>query len=140
MSNAHRFFWLAQQAFGGLLYFWQITLVLVILAGIASSYNFPFTPSRFCKKHLLVFSPFLSSVLILLVGVFMAHRGSPQNAPKLPGTLLSIFFLLQFPVGAAVIYRLKDYRWFAASIFLLALWVCMMCSFMAGMSVSNDWI
>ncbi len=139
MNKVQQFFWLAQQAFEGLLFLWQITLVLIVLIGVAASYNFPFTSSRFERKHLLVFSPLLLSIATLLIGSLFAHHSSGR-ASQFSAILVETLFWLHLPLGAFIIYNLKGFRWFAMSVILFEVWVGVACAFIAGMSVTGKWL
>ena len=139
MNKLQQFIWLAQQAFEGLLFLWQITLVLVVLVGVASSYNFPFTTSRFERKYLLVFSPLLFSIVILSIGSFFEHQ-SAGRASQFPAVLVEILFWLHLLLGAFIIYKLKGFRWFAASVILFEIWVGLACAFIVEMSVTGKWL
>jgi hypothetical protein len=135
----HYFFWLASQVYDGLLYGWPITLTLLVFVGITCSYNFPFKPSLFRPRYLLVFSPMLLSIGLLAWGTLMAHHGNTK-ALAWPSDVVGLLSLLHILVALLAMRLLKGYRWFAASVLLFELWVGFFCNLMAAMAVSNVWL
>jgi len=139
INSVHYFLWLTSQVINGLLYGWPITLILLVFIGVASSYQFPFKPSRFSVKYLLVFLPLLLSLVLLVWGALMAHHGNGK-APAWPANVVGLLSLLHILAVALVMRLMKGYRWFAASVLLFELWIAFFCNLIAAMSVSNVWM
>src|SRR6266478_506767 len=132
----HYFFWLTSQVFEGLLYGWPVTLILLLLIGIAGGYSFLFKGSRFRKAHLLMLTPLLLSLLVLAWGTIMAHHGTTKG-PAWSSNVLGALSLLHLPIALGIIYLMRGLRWFAASVLLFELWLAFFCNLIAAMSVSN---
>ena len=139
MNVAHNYLWLAKMVLEGLLFLWPITVTLLLFMSFTSYFRFPFTPSNFRRKNLFVFSPFLLSILLLLIGTLAAAVGPTADVSKSAEILIGILFWLHIPVSLIVVYNLKGYRWFAASVVLFAFWIGISCSFIAGMAVTDKW-
>ena len=140
MREIHNFFWLAEQTLQVLLFLWPVSCGLLVFITITSVRRFPFTPSEFRTKYLTVFSPFILSILLLVVGDLLAYNRETYEAPMLGVILTNFVFWLHVPVSFAVIYSLKGHRWFAASVELLAFWTGMAAVFIAGMAVTGKWL
>lgn len=139
MNHIVTVFWLAEESWGTLWHFWPITLPLVAAVGVAAFFNFPFTRSRFRPRHLLMFLPLAVSLLILVWGSIM--RADQQSlAPDWPRHVIMGLLITQFLAGIGVVCALKGYRWFSAAAVLLQQWFGAACAFVAGMSVTGDWL
>ncbi len=139
MGLFHRLFWLADQAFGWLTYFWPITLPLLLLLILAAAANWPFTSLRFRPAYLLILSPLVISLLVLLCGAIFEHNSNaPIGIPAWPGCLIYGLFIGQLALAIAIIIRLRGLRFFAIAIMLWQLWITVACGLVAGIAVSGD--
>jgi hypothetical protein len=128
--------WLAEQAISALLYFWPVTLVLAVAFAIALALKSPFTISgSFRRRHLSVFLPLLVTLLILIWGTVM-H----DSQTSWPDYIVDALVITQFSVGIWVIWFMKGYRWFSVFAVALQQWLGLACAFVAGMSVTGDWL
>jgi hypothetical protein len=135
--------WLAEQAFSALCYFWPVTLALLIPFVIALALKSPFVGprSKFSRRHLLVFLPMTVTLLILVLGAVMEHPGdSPNLAPNWPGYVVQALFFAQMATSIWVVWQMKGYRLFSIFTVMLELWLALACTFIAGMSVTGDWL
>jgi len=76
------------------------------------------------------------------VGVlFPAHSSWPHPQPNAVGIRwLDVLFYLSVTTGCLWVYKMNGVRWFAASL-VAALELIISCAgFIAGMSVSGDWL
>jgi hypothetical protein len=135
--------WLAEQAMGTLFYFWPVTLALV--AGFVRTLGVrsPFLGSRsqFRRRHLVVLAPLAVTLLILVWGAAMEYPTTSQAlAPNWPRYVVLALLIFQLLVGIWVVWAMKGYRWFSAFTVALEQWFGLACAFVAGMSVTGDWL
>ena len=133
--------WLAEQAFSALRYYWPVTVVL--MAGVVTTLalKFPLLNSQFRSRHLLIFSPLAVTLLILLWGSVMEYSNSSQSlAPAWPSCVVLALLIVQALVSIWVVWAMKGYRWFSAFTVALEQWFALACAFVAGMSVTGDWL
>lgn len=133
-------FWLAVQSWSALRYYWPITLALVVALVAVSTFNFPFSRSRFRRQHLLVFVPLGVSLLILIWGSVMRHSDQQSLAPVWPSRVVFGLLIAQLLAATGVVCAMKGYRWFSAAAVLFEQWVGAAFAFVAGMSVTGDWL
>ena len=121
-------------------------LITLILSGnLAASLilKWPFRHDRWKKDYWLVLANFLSIPATLASAVLWrvepdpAHRGNPHMSAVWTVNGISIAAVV---LGTYFVYRMKNVRWFAASITLLALWMLFWAGFIAGMALSGDWL
>jgi hypothetical protein len=135
--------WLAQQAFNVLCYFWPVTLALIIPFVITLAFRSPFVGpgSKFSRRHLSVFLPMTATLLILFWGAVMKHPGdSPNLGPSWPGYIVQALFFVQLAASIWAVWLMKGYRLFSIFTVVLELWFALACAFIAGMSVTRDWL
>lgn len=83
--------------------------------------------------------PGLLAACILFCGtIFAANRFDPRS--DLPLRLTGALFLLEFPLSAWLIYRLKAVRWIALLLILPQIWYAAWAYFVTTMSISGVWI
>ena len=124
-----------------MLYCWPVTLPLVIGFCVVNFLNSPFRNSPFTKNHLLVFVPLIIPLLILLWAIIMHHPIHSQGlAPAWPTYVVFALLIIQLIVSIGIIYLMKGYRWFSIFAALLEFWFGLICGFIAGMSVTGDWL
>jgi hypothetical protein len=135
--------WLARQAISALLYFWPVTLTLAAAFILTLALRSPLvgSESQLRRRHLLLLSPLAVTLLILCWGAAMQHPSTSQTlAPSWPSHVVLALLVLQFLVSIWVVWAMKDYRWFSASTVALEQWFGLACAFVAGMSVTGDWL
>jgi hypothetical protein len=138
MNHIIYIFWLAEEPWSAIRYYWPVTLALVAAVVVASIFNFPFLRSRFRRRHLLVFLPLGVSLLVLVWGSLMRHTDQHSLAPDWPSRVVEGLLIAQLLTEIGVVYVLKGYRWFSAAAVLLEQWVGVAFAFVAGMSVTGD--
>ncbi len=79
---------------------------------------------------------------VVAVGaLFPAHRAYGVPSPNSIGNwACDILGILSLVTGAVWVYRMKGFRWFAASLVLSIEMVLAGAFFIAGMAVSGDWL
>ena len=133
--------WLAEQASGALLYYWGITLFLAAGLVVSLIIQAPLARGNRRLGHLAIFVPSVITILILSFGALMAHpTDSPQFAPTWPKYVVLALLVCQFLACIAVVVTMNGYRIFAAFLVGVQLWYGLACAFVAGMSVSGDWL
>src|ERR1700678_479986 len=96
---------------------------------------------KFQRRHFSVFSPFLETLLIIILGSVIAHSSNSQReARSWPSYRIDALLLIQLPVSIWVVWLMKGYRWFSVFTVGLEQWFCLACAFVAGMSVTGDWL
>ncbi len=89
----------------------------------------------------MIFSPLAVTLLILLWGAVMEHPGTSQSlAPTWPSYVVLALLIVQALVSIWVVWAMKGYRWFSAFTVALEQWFALACAFVAGMSVTGDWL
>ena len=90
----------------------------------------------------VVFSQLIFFPVVIVIGVLfrVVDPGPPYHANVMGERLLDLCFLLSLATGCFWIYRMKRLRWLAASLVLLQEIPLLCAAFIAGMSVSGDWI
>jgi hypothetical protein len=90
---------------------------------------------------LLIFLPLVFALLTLVWGTIMQHPSdSPNLAPGWPGHVLQALFIAQLAASIWVVWLMKGYRLFSIFAVMLELWFALGCAFVAGMSVTGDWL
>jgi hypothetical protein len=126
------FLWLASHSLEGPIYAWRFTLILLLLIAIAGGRSFLYERVRFQKDYLLLLSPFLVTLLVLVWGTIMAHPR--MHRPEWSYYVLYLLSLLHLPLAVLLIYRMRDVRWFAASVLAFELWIGFCCVAMVLLS------
>lgn len=140
MSHITYILWLAEESISALRYYWPITLALVAAVVVAAIFNFPFRPSRFHRRQLLVLLPLGVSVLILVWGSLMRYTDGQSLAPDWRQRVIDGVLIVQFLTAIGVVCALKGYRCFSAAAVLLELWVGWAFAIIATMSVTGNWL
>jgi hypothetical protein len=116
-----------------------VCLVNTILAFLVQR---PFRSGVWRSSYWLIFTQFLFFPALLAVGAgFPAVTGSARlQENQLGRYLLDALFLLSLLTGALWLYRMKGLRWLSASLLVLQQVFVIGAGFIAGMSVSGDWL
>lgn len=122
----------------------MLFVTLILLGNLAASVvlKWPFRSSRWKKEYWLVFTNFLSIPAILAIAVIWAVDTSHvPRGPHIPvAWTVNGIFIISILFGIYSIYRMKNVRWLASSLVLIALWVLLWAGFIATMALSGDWI
>jgi len=133
--------WLSWQAASGLLYFWPVTLVLagvVVAVGVRSAKRQDLTVR--CLVWSIV--PGLVPLVLLVWGTLFERADSGRAFGDLGwrSNAVTVLLVAIVPLVAFVVWRVKQCRWFATACGALAAWSSVWAAFVAGMSVTGDWI
>jgi hypothetical protein len=133
MNHASYFFWLAGQAFGGVIYFWPVSLVLS--AALIASMAMDVKRGRMKANRRIAWlaMPMLGTILMLVVGVVFEKR---EAMAFLPYVVLAIVFAL----CVWTVYKSRGFRITAAAVSLQILWLSLWCGFVTVMSITGDWL
>jgi hypothetical protein len=140
MSKPRYFFWLAEQAFSGLLFAWPITVILLAL--VAATFI------AAIGKHRLAVSnaawsllPIVVPLTLLAWGVVFKQTGLDANL-NLTWQAKAVYVLLvgQIPVAVLAIWRAVNARLLAAATAAFISHYSVWAAFVAGMSVTDDWL
>jgi len=118
-----------------------VTCAILVSLPIAALASFS-GPSAFSGRKNLYLLPFVLLVgfpLSLAIAVVFAAP-SPTSPSHAGSFLLNALELLALLFGIYCVYRAKGVRWFAAAIVVATLWLLLVAGFIAGMSVSGDWL
>ena len=133
MKTAQEAYWLAGQAFNGLTYIWQVSIVLLAAFLACVAYDIKQHKLTINIKLLYLPLPLLGSVVILLSGA--TFRGTQQYE-----ILTLIGFAISIGLSATSIAVLRKAWRTAAAVGVLSCWYSFWCSFVAAMSISGDWL
>jgi hypothetical protein len=129
--------WLGQQAFGGLLYGWPITVALALAIAVAGVWQL-----RRCRSFLqllVLIVPLTFPLLFLIWGTIMRVPAG-SSPPSWPQTVLLLLFIAQLGIGVASVFFTAGARWFAAFIVAFSLWCGYWCALLGVMSVGGVWL
>ena len=140
MNQTQYFLWLAKQAAEGFIYAWPITVLLI--GSIFWAWRAQSKMKNTVPISIMVWAlvPILLTLGILIVGVVYKNNSPLMSlSSSLPGRLVDGLFLAHFPVGAALMFRFKSYKWifltFSLFIFFSSFWAF----FVSNCSISGDW-
>lgn len=116
-----------------------ITLALVIQFIIALIMQKPFGRGARRAIHWFSLASFVLFPLVTAVGVAGSR---PHGAAIQRWAVYTVAFLFCTSLfwAIVVVWKMKGFRWFAVSASLLALWLGLGGLFIAGMSISGDWL
>jgi hypothetical protein len=135
------FGWLARQVFDALMYFWPITLGLVI-AIVFFSFKANEKVRQFAKANWgLLTLPILIAVAILVFGtVYRKPDLSVATIPSVKVAVLSVMLAIQFAAGAFLVAKAKGQRLLSLSMVGFFGWLSLCCFSLSCMSVTGNWI
>lgn len=142
-----QFKWLLMQALGfvGIPLFGWILIALFVGLIISAGFQNPFRRGRWKQHYILVFTHFFLFLVIIAVGVL--YRVSfPDPRRPLPKEnvvadwSLNILFFLSIILSVFWVYRMKGLRWLAFFMVAVQELFLLGALFVAGMSISGDWI
>jgi hypothetical protein len=103
----------------------------------------PFKRQLWRTSHWLIFTQLLFFPAVVAVGVLFPAVSSvrPDLKENIMGhRLLDGLFYLSLSTSAFWVWRMRGLRWLAASLLLLQQVILTGAGFVAGMSVSGDWL
>src|SRR5258706_9867116 len=146
MDHWHYLTWLARQAMEGLTWAWPVTMaILLLMAGSVVS-------ARGQLRHLLRLGtlwhlvPLVVPVIVLVLGTWFACEAcSPSSLGQGRRHYWAMWAANGLLIGQVVAAGLLTWfaaplRLLAASFQLLLAWCSLWASFLAGMSMSGDWL
>jgi hypothetical protein len=109
---------------------------------LAFAWQLPFRREVWRASYWLAFTQFLFFPAIITVGVLLPAGGiMPKPVPNMIGRwCLEALWYLSLALGCLWVYRMKKLRWFAISLVAVQEILILCAGFMAGMSVSGDWL
>lgn len=131
ITAAWNSYWLFSQTVEGVVYFWPMSLLLIVNAGIAMFYS-PLT-----TRLLVLVVPFIWPVLILLVA---AAWWDGVGVSEVPIVGVAALFGIQVILSIGITYELRGRRWAATSVCMVALWLGALSWFVAGMALTRVWL
>jgi hypothetical protein len=119
-----------------------LLIICVVSLAIACVRQRPLRREVWRWSYWLVLTQLLFFPATIAVGVaFPASSSWPRpQANAVGGRWLDILFYVSVATGCFWIYRMKGLRWFAASLVGVQELIVFCAGFIAGMSVSGDWL
>lgn len=134
MERLRYLLWLADQAAGGLFYIWPVSVVLLALLVASLVYTFYKRVRLSLKEVVLVLAPIMGPIAILASGVVLEE--SRVSYSLVPAAL----FALNGMLCLYSIWRSPEVRVVTMAASLVVMWYAFWCWFVAGMSISGDWL
>jgi hypothetical protein len=142
-----QFEWLLMQALGFVtvpLFGW-IFLSLVSGVVISAALQNPFRNGRWKRHYFLVFTHCLLFLAIVCIGVLYRVPFADPTKPlseenAVADWTLNILFFLSIILSVFWVYRMRNLRWLAFFVVALQELFILGALFVAGMSISGDWI
>jgi hypothetical protein len=129
--------WSLEACYASPFFFGTILLTLNLLASLILQR--PLQSPVWKKQYSLVIMQFLFFPATLAAAA--AGQPSAFSSPNYWALrALDAFLIGSVAVGGYFVFRMKEMRWFAASVVLLQLWILASASFIAGMALTNDWL
>jgi hypothetical protein len=121
--------------------FRYISIGIFIVLSIAAFATVRSPSSRSRPIRSLLFPLFLLAgfPLTIAIGVFFPASSS-SNPNRVGQSLLNGLDFLAVAFAIYCVYRAKGGRWFAAALVVAGLWLMFAAGFIAGMSVTGDWL
>lgn len=133
MSKIKHFMWLLEQAFSGLIYYWPVTVALIILSVAAIIIALIKNERALLKNICFSFLPLLGTLLILISGSIFKQNKSFYFLPTI-GAFLVLFLVI------LAIYRTKPLWYLSIPISVLILWTSFFAWLISAMSIVDDWM
>jgi|GEM_PF-4753333 hypothetical protein len=144
MTTGQYFVWLAQQWGETFLYPPFAVITLILLIGVIASLvrQGLLGRSLIRDRSWLTFALLLTPGLILLVGTVWRVNSPPTEVHSfgLPDFLLFALPLVHGLAYALLMIFLPRSRLFVTCLFLFSVWLSWWAGFLAGMSISEDWV
>jgi ABC-type transport system involved in multi-copper enzyme maturation permease subunit len=124
--------WIFSQALKIALYFWPLSILLILHAVVAVLLSRP------SASLLALLVPFIWPILILLVAAAWWNIG--DEISEVPQMGVAALFCIQVILSIGITYELRGRRWAATSVCMVALWLGALSWFVAGMALTNVWL
>jgi hypothetical protein len=128
------FLWLIEMGASILIYFWPVTLGLVIWNVISWSRAIDRRPAMNKRDFLWSICPLVGTLVILVLGCALAQAG--MDASEWPVRAL----IVQLVGSVALLIRARGIRGAFAAVYTLELWLSCCMALVAGMSISDKWV
>jgi hypothetical protein len=140
VNTKDTFLWLLWQSYAVPLYFWQVSLVVGGIALITIAVGWRGLLRLSLRSWCILASAYLVPFLILFWGALMRYEGIKGDAPIWRVYIVGALLLLFLFVSLLSICRFAGSRLVAVGILLPSAWLSLCAAFIAGMSLTNDWI
>ena len=134
------FFWMAEQAWDGVMYLWVVSALLFLLPCVALTLCWRRLTNSDWRTRAWLGGPFLMPIVVLLWGAGMGRIDGSGAAPVWTSYVLSLLLLVSLFFFAFCIWRTPGLRWIAAALAVVAAWFTFWSAFIAGMALTNDWM
>jgi len=131
METCERFFDYLDDAVDACLYYWPISIALLLALVLTSIFNCPLRKDVFQKIYLFVFLPLITPLLVVLSGVLI-------GSVSLWTCIAVGLVLLQLIASIFFVIRFKRIRWFSVSIAVFHLYLSFEAWFVTAMNVVPD--
>jgi len=133
MNRIAYYFWLIEQASGGLFYLWPVTLGILISAIVALIFVLRNRKEAFQKNYKYLAVPLIGTVIILMVGVLFEKKENFVFTSYLAAGLTVL-------LAGISTYKAKNIWPVSVSSSLFILWFSFWCWFVSLMSITGDWL
>ena len=133
MQSIRYMIWLVEQALGGFLYFWPVTLILAglcLMTLVLAKSKDPTACQNGIKFMLL---PFIGTVVTVLIGTAFHEKPEFANMP-------SIGAFMVLALSGFCIYKTKEIWPASLATSCLIIWGSFWGWFVSVMSVTGDWL
>jgi hypothetical protein len=137
ISGLWTMFWLGREALAVLVFFWPVSLLLLVHVGLAAAFSWS-RNVRMPSPALIV--PFVWPFLVLMIGGSGWQTTSRIETSHVPLAAVEIIAVVQFLLSAGIIYQLKGQRWLAAAVCMVAAWLGVISCTIAEMAITYRWI
>jgi len=138
MNRLQYFIWLFTQTWHVHHFEWKTNLVLALTALVALVINNPFKPKSFKYGNLLLLTPFVITLILLLIGTMFMHNNYRADAPQWPVYILLGVVLMHIPLGLYLTWKMKGFRWSTIALNIFQMNLSRWALFVAIVSVSGD--
>lgn len=118
-----------------------VTLVLILILCICILiYAIEFKISNLKVRDLLLFTPFIITLFILLVGTLLEYEAGSRIPPDYILVFTAIMAFLHLPLSGYLFYYLQEVRPITIGLGLLQIWFSICVWYVCGMSVTGEWL
>jgi hypothetical protein len=135
MTDIKRFMILVGYAWDGITFLFPVPIALLAFVVGAFVYLHAKCRHAFSVRELALLIPFVTAPVLLAWGTMFADTPNQWPVHMLPAILI-----LHLSITAVLIWRGRGHRLLAVSTGLLATWCAFWSWFIAGMSVTGNWV
>jgi hypothetical protein len=119
--------------------FVSLAILLALVAASIATFHSPSARTRPKATYLAPLLLLVAVPLTVAIGVVFAapSLGHPN---RIGSWLLNSLDVVTLAFAIFCVYRAQGFRWFAAALAVAVLWIVLGVGFVAGMSVSGDWL